>query len=116
MPTGSPRPTAGPPLGSRNNPHGRRGKPKAPVQAPPADVVPSVRPKFESGREFALWVLNADDHETPMEVKVRAMQALVMLEGKAPAEPAKKTAPEDEAGGLYAPRKVRGFGVVNGGR
>lgn len=109
MPRGGARPGAGRPKGGHKIV-------AAPVQAPPADVAPSVRPKFESGREFALWVLNAGDHETPMEVKVRAMQALVMLEGKAPAEAAKKTAPEDEAGGLYAPRKVRGFGVVNGGR
>ena len=74
MPTGSPRPNGGPPLGSRNNPHGRRGKPKTDAAAPTAD---RPRPKFESGRDFALWVLNAADDEAPMEVKVRAMQALI---------------------------------------
>ncbi len=101
MPKGGARAGAGAPLGNRN---------RAPKPAPAMQG----RPKFESGRDFALWCLNAPDDETPMEVKIRAMQALVGLEAKA-AEP-KKPAPVEAPNDLYAPRKVRGFGVVTGGR
>ena len=112
MPKGGARPGAGAPLGSRNNPAGRRGKPKLAV-SPPVEG----RPQFRTGRDFALWCLNAADAEAPMEVKVRAMQALIALEAKAPGE-AKKPAAAPPAAGpdIYAPRAVRAFGVVAGGR
>ncbi len=111
MPNGGARPGAGAPLGNRN-------RAKKPMGEPAAVPSLSPRPRFESGRDFALWALNAGDDETPMEVKIRAMQALISLEAKATAEPAKKpaaAAPDDE-GGTYTPRKVRSFGVVPGGR
>lgn len=111
MPKGGARPGAGAPLGSRNNPAGRRGKPKLAV--PP---IAGGRPQFKTGREFALWCLNAADDETPMEVKVRAMQALIALEAKAPGEAKKPAAPPDAGPDIYAPRPVRAFGVVAGGR
>lgn len=110
MPRGGARPGAGAPLGNRNR--ARR------IEAEPSGDMPP-RPTFETGRDFAIWALNASDAEAPMEVKIRAMQALVALEGKQPA-PGKANDPAEVAetamGGRYAPRKVRGFGVVDGGR
>lgn len=111
MPKGGFRPGAGAPLGNRN-------RAKRPAPAPAGEV--GARPRFESGREFAIWVLNAPDSEAPMEVKVRAMQALVASEAKQagpdkkPADPAETA--ETALGGRYAPRRVRGFGVVEGGK
>lgn len=81
----------------------------------PDDFTPGPRPTFETAREFALWSLNASDLEVTMDLKMRAMQCLLALEGKAPI--AKPDADADTAAtALYAPRKVRGFGVVNGSR
>lgn len=104
MPRGGARPGAGAPLGNRN-------KAKRP------ELVIGPRPKFESGRDFALWCLNAPDAEAPMEVKVRAMQALISQEAKqAPPKLEPAEVAEAAAGGRYAPRRVRGFSVVDGGR
>jgi hypothetical protein len=109
MPRGGARPGAGAPLGNRNN----RSKRENPVSA----FVARERPKFETGKDFALWALNAADDEVPMEVKVRAMQALVAAEAKAAApKPADAQRADQEEGGIYAPRAVRGYGVVSGGR
>jgi hypothetical protein len=72
-------------------------------------------PHFASAREFGLWALNAPG--VTMDQKLRAMQVLATLETKGGAEPAKKpAAAAEEEGSIYAPRKVRGFGVVTGGR
>lgn len=73
MPRGGYRPGAGAPLGSRNNPHGRRGKPKLLVQPEAA----RDRPSFASARDFALWCLNAPDAVVPMDAKIRAMAVLL---------------------------------------
>lgn len=111
MPKGGYRPGAGAPLGNRNR--AKRPEPVAAGETPP-------RPRFESGRDFALWALNAPDSEASIEVKVRAMQALVAAEArqggpdKKPADPAETA--ETALGGRYAPRRVRGFGVVEGGK
>ena len=117
MPRGGFRPGAGAPLGNRN-------RAKRPAPSPPGETGFSgetpPRPRFESGREFAIWALNAPDSEAPIEVKVRAMQALVAAEAKQatpdkkPANPAETA--ETALGGRYAPRRVRGFVVVEGGK
>lgn len=111
MPKGGARVGAGAPLGNRNR--AARREPDAPDGGAP-------RPAFQSGRDFALWVLNAPDADAPMEVKVRAMQSLISAEGKQPAPASKQPAAADTAetamGGRYAPRRVRGFGVVEGGK
>ena len=108
MPKGGFRPGAGAPLGNKNRAAKRLDMPEPTITGP--------RPKFETGREFALWVLNASDAEAPMEIKVRAMQALVAAEGKAASAPEKPAAtPANEvAGGLYAPRGA--FALVPGGK
>lgn len=102
MPRGGPRPGSG----------GARPGAGRPRKLPPSDT---PRPHFASGRDFALWVLNAPDAVAPMDYKLRAMQALLALEGKAPA-PEKPAPAAQPPGDLYAPRKVKGFGVVDGGR
>jgi hypothetical protein len=117
MPKGGARAGAGAPLGNRN-----RAKRREPANNAPADNAPAEPPpKFETGRDFALWCLNAAEAEVPMEVKVRAMQALVALEAKQVAPAASKAPSAEETaeqamGGRYAPRRVRGFGVVDGDR
>jgi hypothetical protein len=75
------------------------------------------RPEFRSAEEFALWALNASDEEVGMDQKVRTMVALLAFETKR-AEAAEKPEPLAATGtdGLYAPRRVRGYGVVAGGR
>jgi hypothetical protein len=95
-------------LGNRN-----RAKDRYAVKLPAEIEAHPVRPRFASGKDFALWALNASDDEAPMEIKVRCMQALVAAEAKAAADkPAEPTAPEKAKGGLYAPRG--GLAVVGG--
>ena len=108
MPKGGFRPGAGAPLGNKNRAKKRLDMP-GPTETGP-------RPKFKTGRDFALWVLNAPDAEAPIEIKVRAMQALVAAEGKAASASEKPapTPPGEVAGGLYAPRS--GLAVVKGGK
>lgn len=105
MPRGGARRGAGAPLGNKNRLGGHGGG----AGLPHAGDRPP-RPRFETGREFAIWALNACDDETPMAVKVRAMQELMALEGKV-AE-VKNSAPvaEDAEDRLYKPRA--GFRVV----
>lgn len=110
MPRGGARiGTGGPQPGS-----GRPRKQVPPVSPP--------RPEFATAREFGVWALNAGDVEVSMDQKIRAMQVLAMIETKqaAPATQPKATpgsdAAEGDAPGRYSPRRVRGFGVVEGGR
>jgi hypothetical protein len=90
------------------------GRPK---RHPVPDGPQQERPKFDSARSFALWAMNADDQTVTMDQKIRAMQALTTLEAKQAAA-AEKPEPLAATGtdGLYAPRRVRGYGVVAGGR
>lgn len=115
MPKGGARPGAGAPLGNRNAGRDRFGLDAALARAG-GDTPPAPRPQFQSGKEFALWVLNAPDSEAPIEVKVRAMQALVAAESKATAAPEKApvTPAGEAATSLYAPRAP--LAVVVGGR
>lgn len=105
MANGGPRPGAGAPKGNRN---------RAKKQPPDAPDVHSPRPTFQTAHEFAIWAMNAPDAEVPMELKIRTMQVLAPLEAKQPKPDAALAA--SEPGSKYAPRKVRGFGVVSGGR
>jgi hypothetical protein len=118
MPKGGARPGAGAPLGNRNRAKDRFGLAAAAAAIGGAEggAPGAPRPRFESGKEFALWVLNAPDSEAPIEVKVRAMQALVAAEAKASAAPEKPAVtPAGEAAvSLYAPRGA--LAVVQGGR
>lgn len=111
MPKGGARPGAGAPLGNRNRADDRL-KPRR-LDGGTAAV---PRPRFKSGKDFALWALNASDDDAPMEIKVRAMQALVAAEAKATVveKPAAPKAPADVKGGLYAPRGT--LAVVKGGK
>lgn len=92
-------------------------------EKPVADGVlpPTVRPKFEAAAEFLLWAMNAPDHEVDMDQKLRAAQVKAMLEAKGEGAPGAKN-DQREAGvqsamtGKFAPRRVRGFGVVDGGK
>lgn len=108
MPRGGARPGTG---GARPG-AGRPRKPKSEVEQSP-------RPKFEAAKDFGIWALNAPDAEVSIDQKLRAMQVLAALEGKQPAQQ-KANDPVNVAasamGGRYAPRRVRGFGVVDGGK
>lgn len=112
MPRGGARPGAGRKRGS--------GKVQDVKPAPAADTI-SPRPRFASAQAFGLWALNAPEAEVSMDQKLRAMQVLAMIETKKPAEGGTKKEQAQEAvegamSGLYAPRRVKGFGVVNGGK
>lgn len=122
MPRGGARPGAGrkPGAGKGKPPAaGREIAPAQPVPVYDGEVLPP-RPQFNNASEFGLWALNATDSEVPMDQKLRAMQVLAMIETKKPAEGSKKDAQaqavEASMTGLYAPRKVKGFGVVDGGK
>lgn len=78
-------------------------------------VEQSDRPRFKTAEEFAIWALNAPDLEVGMDQKVRVMLGLLAAT-KQPAGKASDKPAEDPATGAYAPRKVRGFGVVVGSR
>lgn len=85
--------------------------------SPPADGGGS-RPTFTSATEFGLWCLNAPDTEVTMDQKIRAMQTVAAIEMKR-AEPVKADAKADAVkamSGDWAPRRVKGFGVVDGGK
>ena len=109
MPKGGARPGAGAPLGNRNRAADRLKPKRLGGEAAP-------RPRFKTGKDFALWALNASDDDAPMEIKVRAMQALVAAEAKAGGveKPAAPKAPAEVKDGLYAPRG--GLAVVKGGK
>lgn len=100
MPRGGARVGAGAPLGSANR-----------SRSAAQPLVVRERPRFESGRDFALWALNAPDDEAPMAVKVRAMQALTAMETKE-ADGKAKPAPDTDEDLLYAPRLARPFRAV----
>lgn len=108
------------PRGGRREGAGRPPKAKALLaQQEASGHVPELRPRFVTAKDFAVWALNAPDIEVDMDQKMRAMQALLALEGKQPAQAVKPDAAETAEvamGGRYAPRKVRGFGVVDGDR
>jgi hypothetical protein len=108
MPRGGLRPGTG---GARKG--AGRPKKKAPDSAATLMQATGERPKFASAREFGLWAINAPDTEVPIDLKLRAMQVLAPLEAK---QAPKDEAPAAPASGKYAPRQVRGFGVVSGGR
>ncbi len=98
-------------------------KPKGPVQPPepPDGVERQERPKFDSPIAFGLWALNAPDWEVTIDQKLRAMQVLVLAESKSGNSAAEKKEQQrdgiaDAMQGIYAPRRVRSFGVVEGGR
>jgi hypothetical protein len=93
------------------------GRPKRHKKTPADVEAQQERPEFDSARSFALWALNADDVTVSMDQKIRACMALLSLEGKQAAA-AEKPEPLAATGtdGLYAPRSVRGYGVVAGGR
>lgn len=99
MPRGGLRPGAG-----------RKPKPTRPHQLRPRQHQP--RPRFDTAQAFGLWALNASDDEVSMEHKIRVLQVLAMLEAKQ-APPAKPAEPPGH--GRYAPRRVREFGVIEGG-
>lgn len=66
-----------------------------------------------------MWALNASDAEVTMDQKLRAMQTLASLDAKKPADEKPKdprAAAEASMTGRYAPRTVRGLGVVDGGK
>jgi hypothetical protein len=76
------------------------------------------RPVFQSGEAFALWALNAPDAEVSIAQKIKMAIALLSLEARRPAG-ANKVPPEDPrpaAGGIYRPRRVRPFEVIDGDR
>jgi hypothetical protein len=104
MPRGGARPGTG----------GARPGAGRPRKTPITEMPP--RPRFETAREFAVWALNAGEDEVSMDQKVRTMQAMLAAEGKQAAAKEKPTAQADDAADVYAPRKVRTFGVVNGDR
>jgi len=105
MPRGGPRPGFG---GVQRG----AGRPKRIV---PEEAAP--RPEFSCGREFAVWALNAPDVEVPMDMKVRVALALIAADAKPPVKkPDEAQRADQEEGGIYAPRAVRGYGVVSGGR
>lgn len=108
MPRGGARPGTG---------GARPGAGRPPKRPPVPDAPP--RPVFASAKDFGVWALNAADAEVSMDQKIRAMQVLASLEAKQPAQqkPADPAETAETAlGGRYAPRRVRGFGVVEGGK
>lgn len=110
MPRGGARPGTG----------GARPGAGRPRKLPPVPDAPP-RPEFETARAFGIWALNASDAEVGMDQKIRAMQALLALEAKEIGAPKAAAPPppadaDDPDGGIYAPRRVRGFAVVNGDR
>jgi hypothetical protein len=81
----------------------------------PASGSTASRPRFKSGRQFALWCLNAPDSEVPMAAKIKAAIALMVLDAKHPtASKRKPAAPGAE--GIYATRPMKPFTVVDGSR
>lgn len=124
MARGGSRPGAGRKPGSGKGGKAQSGRrevvPATPQPAYDGEIL-APRPQFGSASEFGLWALNAADGEVSMDQKLRAMQVLAMMEVKKPADqPSKKDAQaqavEESMTGLYAPRKVKGFGVVDGGK
>lgn len=102
---GTPRPGNG---GSRPG-SGRPRKTPLEPEMPP-------RPKHESARDFVLWALNAPDGDVGMDHKVRLALGALAADAK-PAAPSKPAQPaEPPATGVYAARRVRGFGVVDGAK
>jgi len=117
MARGGARPGAGRPKGSGKR---KLAPPAAPASQQHVDGGAPARPRFESAREFGIWALNAPDDQVTMAEKLRAMQVLAMLEAKKDDRPTKQE--EQEAGvasamqGKFAPRTVKGFGVVDGSK
>lgn len=107
MPRGGMRPGTG---GARPG----AGRPRK--QPPPAVLVP--RPVFRSGEEFALWALNAPDAEVSIAQKIKIAIALLSLETRRSAHGGKSppNGPASPATGIYRPRRVRPFEVIDGDR
>lgn len=105
MPRGGPRPGFG----------GKQPGAGRPRKQPIVDEQPPRQP-VEGGREFALWALNAPDDQVGMDQKVRLALGLIAAESKQPAAKEKPAVQADDDADVYAPRKVRGYGVVDGGR
>lgn len=100
----------------------KRAKSSAPVTPTGGDSDQPARTRFEGAHDFAVWAINAPDAEVTMDQKIRVMQTLAAIELKRldASKPNKadqaKADTEASATGDWAPRKVRGFGVVNGGK
>jgi hypothetical protein len=100
---GTPRPGNG---GARIG-AGRPKKVPAPASLPP-------RPVFTCARTFALWALNAHDSEVSMPQKLKVAVALMAADAKR--RPAKPPVPPRGDAGIYRPRTVKPFEVIDGDR
>ena len=111
MPRGGYRPGSGRKPGT--------GKKDAPVEAQDMGSQPP-REHFDSAYAFGLWALNAPDNEVTMDQKIRAMGIMATIEVKKPESLPKmeqaRAGAEKSMSGAYAPRTVKGFGVVDGGK
>ena len=90
----------------------------APAQKPDEgnETQDFYRPTFETAKDFAMWSLNAPDSAVSIDQKIRMAQAMLTLEARQSGANKPETPAEDPATGAYAPRKVRGCGVVVGSR
>ena len=59
------------------------GRPRKPPSGSPPPAGLSAQLHFETAAEFGIWSLNAPDYEVSMDQKIRAMQALLMLDRNA---------------------------------